>query len=437
MDIQMAVNQTSNTTSSGKPMYRLQFLDMESGNVVSDIDVVTSAECVRHINDNPIIKEGLGFNKGDKVDIQLSELVNRVLYPYYPPEFVSFGNTGFDTNIDGDMILTFQKGIVKEKSIQYITIMAGSDTLTKCALVRYHNGRRTVIETKVLSILPGEKITLDFNLPKIISNVAYGFELSDGKNIVRSPKLIYEFKLPIFMGTINNSDMITITDMGEYINSFIKNNTSIKNTLSEYNTDQKDFIYTDNTHPFILVPLKWNSLNKVIDNNGFNIINLYERHIVNIDVNDNKELYALYIVKHPIIISNGSNKEITYNFTYPKLFHNSEHIESDIFAGFNVTSPGPIDSRFVKNTRDELPYITNAYPGLIVYVMDVNTYYKYNNNGTWEVVNNKTHLHNGKPFTNMGGILDISFDIHTGDVWQKNTSGVWEVKGNIRTGEVK
>lgn len=40
----------------------------------------------------------------------------------------------------------------------------------------------------------------------------------------------------------------------------------------------------------------------------------------------------------------------------------------------------------------------------------------------------------GKPSETMGGKLDVSIDIATGDIYQKNNSNLWELKGNIRTG---
>ena len=46
----MSVASTFKTSSSNLPVYRIQFLNSETGAVVSDVDVVTVADCVKYIN---------------------------------------------------------------------------------------------------------------------------------------------------------------------------------------------------------------------------------------------------------------------------------------------------------------------------------------------------------------------------------------------------
>ena len=59
------------------------------------------------------------------------------------------------------------------------------------------------------------------------------------------------------------------------------------------------------------------------------------------------------------------------------------------------------------------------------------TYYKYNGSA-WEVTNNMTRFYNGRPSDSMGGKMDISIDLSTGDIYQKSNANVWELKGNMR-----
>ena len=204
MAIEMTTSTTFSTSSSGLPMYRVQFLNTETGEVISDVDIVTSADCVKYINNNPLIKEGLGFKKGENVDTDLKKLVDNVLYPYYPPEFVSIENTSglmeFDKYIETDQKIYVEKGTFKSKFTLAVTVMAGSKTLVSCTLVRLQNDVRDIIENKTLTVVAGAKTTLDFNVPAFTNDVEYFFEISDNENVVQSIKIDYEFVLPIYVG---------------------------------------------------------------------------------------------------------------------------------------------------------------------------------------------------------------------------------------------
>ena len=61
-NLEMNVMSAFKTSSSGLPVYKVQFLNTETGEPVSDVEIETHADCVKYINENPIIKEKLGFN---------------------------------------------------------------------------------------------------------------------------------------------------------------------------------------------------------------------------------------------------------------------------------------------------------------------------------------------------------------------------------------
>ena len=451
MDLKMAVESTFTTSMSGLPIYRVQFLNADTGEVVSDVDIETSADCVKYINNNPMIKESLGFKKGETVDTDLEKIINELLYPYYPPEFVRIENTAalpeFDKYIEESKTIYKEKGTVMNRFSLAVTVMAGSKSLVRCSLVRVQNNLRENVENKTLSLSPGEKTTLDFTLPGFINDVQYFFEISDNQNIVQSVKLTYEFLLPIYVGYVKDGLLdptLKIEDLNTYLNGVIKQPERVEKRLVKINSPQKAYfdIVVDREPlcPFIMVPLKWNSLCRIEDANGMDITKFFKRNnyitLQTSSDNTDYEGYKIYIAKQPADSKAKTRylREITYTFAYDLDWKDlaSEGEQTEILTGFDVLTNGPIDARFVKESYSELSYIAKPYEGLVVYVKNIKTYYKYNESGAWEVTNNMTRFYSGKPADTMGGKLDISIDIETGNIYQKNNSNVWELKGNMR-----
>lgn len=451
MNLKMSVESTFTTGVSGLPIYRVQFLNAETGEPVSDVDIETAADCVKYINENPLIKSALGFEKGKKIDTTLEEFVNRILYPYYPPEFVSIMNTSalpeFGKYISEDKLIYKEKGTVVDRFNLDVTVLAGSEILRRCSLVRIQNNLKEVVAYKNINLHPGEQTTLEFTVPGFSRDTKYFFEISDNGNIVKSIELNYEFILPIYVGFVRDglldpsvqSDKIN-TDLNWLINQADR----VEKRLVAINTPQKAYpdIVVDRNPlcPFIMVPLKWNSLYRINDINGMDITKFY-RHNGDIRIQTNKEStdyerYKIYVAKQPTDSKAKLRylRGITYTFTIDSDWKDlaSELEQTEVLTGFDVLTNGPIDSRFVKESYDQLLYIAKPYEGLVVYVKNIKTYYKYNEYGAWEVTNNMTRFYSGKPSDTMGGKMDISIDINTGDIYQKNNSNVWELKGNMR-----
>lgn len=453
MDIEMKSSPTYKTSSSGLPIYRVQFLNVETGEPVSDVEIETGSDCVKYINENPLIKDGLGFKKGETIDTNIEKIVNKLLYPYYPPEFVSIENVSalsdFDQYIEEDIKIYKEKGNSVKKFNLAVKVMAGSKTLVRCSLVRYQNNLTETIETKQIRILPGESSTLDFSIPGFTNDLQYYFEISDNDNVVNSIKIDYEFVLPVYVGYAKDGLLdptLKIDSINNYLNALINQTDRVDKRIVPINSIQKAFFNLvadkDLLCPFILVPLRWNSLIKISDINGIDITKFFGRNKkVLLKTNENNtdyEGYTLYISKNPVDSKAKVRylRDITYIFAYDMDWKDlaSEGEQSEILTGFDVLTKGPIDSRFVKESFDDLAYISKPYEGLIVYIKNIQTYYKYNSQGGWEVINNTIRLFSGKPSDTMGGKMDISIDIATGDIYQKNNSNMWQLKGNIRTG---
>lgn len=452
-NIDMKASSAFTTSSSGLPVYRVQYVNSETEEPVSDVDIITGADCVKYINENPIIKENLGFKKGEHVNSDMKEIVDGLLYPYAPPEFVSIENTSalqdFDTFITKDYYIIKEKGTSIKKFNLAVTVMAGSNIMVRCSLIRIQNNIREAIENKQLKVESGDSVTLDFNIPGFTNDIQYFFEISDNENNVESVKITFEFALPIYVGYAKDGLLdpeMKSEDISKYLDSLISQSNKVEKRLTMLNSTQKAFFNVVDTEealcPFILVPLKWNSIVKIEDVNGLDITKFYgNNNYILLDTHENNtdyEGYVIYISKQPVDCKYKTKylREISYNFSHDSTWKDSktEGEQTEILTGFDVLTNGPIDSRFVVNSYNDLPFIDKPYEGLVVYIKNIQTYYKYNAYGAWEVTNNMTRFYSGKPSDTMGGKMDISIDIATGDIYQKNNSNMWELKGNMRTG---
>lgn len=461
MEMRMAASEQFKVSSSGLPTYRVQFIetDAETGQetVVSDIDIETSADCVKYINENPIIKSKLGFVEGETVETDLYKFVNRILYPYYPPEINQILNTSADPDFDDeyvskdmqDVVVYKQKGTLTAANTFTLQLRAGSEKLTRCSFIRIQNNKTDVMENKILNLQPGKETTVSFRIPGCNNDLQYYFEVSDNENIVTSYKIDYKFILPIYVGYAKDGLLdpaLPNEELNDYLNGLIKLKDRVDTRLVPINQEQKGFfdivVDKDQLCPFIMVPLKWNSLMCIKDINGVDITKFYGHNsYVQLDtLNNNVDMegYVIYVARKPIDTKAKVRylRDITYTFAFDLDWHDltSEGEQSEVFTGFDVLTMSPIDSRFTVETYDDLAYIKQPYIGLITFVTSINTYYKYMGNRIWVPTNTVVMFYNGKPSSTMGGKFDISIDIAEGDIYQKTNSNVWELKGNIRTG---
>ena len=251
--MEMRMTSSYMTSSSGLPVYRVQFIDSSTGEevVVSDIDIMTSADCVQYINSNPIIKEKLGFGKGDTINTSLYDFVERVMYPYYPPEITQIINSAnisdfgkYVSDDSSDIIVYKQKGTVIFATQLSVSIMAGSKNLTKCNLVRIQNNKKDIMETKVLNIRPGAATVLTFKVAGFSNDTTYYFEVSDNYTTVESYKINYQFILPIYVGYAKDGLLdptLSTSDLNEYLNALIKLPNKVDKRLVPMNQVQKGY----------------------------------------------------------------------------------------------------------------------------------------------------------------------------------------------------
>ena len=76
-------------------------------------------------------------------------------------------------------------------------------------------------------------------------------------------------------------------------------------------------------------------------------------------------------------------------------------------APFDIGVSQPIDTRYTVNTTNDLAGIVNKYDGLITYVKENHTHYKYNEKtNSWELLGTTMHSVEGYPSNNIGVVGD-------------------------------
>lgn len=98
---------------------------------------------------------------------------------------------------------------------------------------------------------------------------------------------------------------------------------------------------------------------------------------------------------------------------------------TQIIAPFKPSGNFPLDIRTVVETVDDLSLIENPYDGLIVYVKELNTFYKYHNN-EYEISLNKIHSISGTPTKSLGGIGDWALT-DTGSLYHKELTNSGDI----------
>ena len=133
---------------------RVQLLDPDTGKVVAEVDVLTSAPVVAYTNDNATVRDFRGIPKGttfkETEEKSVQDVLDDILYPYTKPE-ISFITDNEGNQITEDTILYVER--FKEVRPFYInaTIIAGDKTDLTITLKTYDvsTGTTETVDTKV------------------------------------------------------------------------------------------------------------------------------------------------------------------------------------------------------------------------------------------------------------------------------------------------
>ena len=102
-----------------------------------------------------------------------------------------------------------------------------------------------------------------------------------------------------------------------------------------------------------------------------------------------------------------------------------------ISSSFDIQCEVPVDSRFVVPTYNDLLQLMFTYNGLLTYVEDIDTFFRYTK-GTWLPTSTRVWvIEDSSVLTaEMGGWDDVAICTN-GTIYRKRYNNVWEEWGNI------
>lgn len=274
--------------------------DIKSGmNVIKDgavdtyrlIDSITSEQLsviktdIDNLEDADIFKSDKstssslgGIAAGDNLaGLSIQEVLTKLLYPYVQPEV-----TASLVCTPEDKILEKGRTVIISKI--KATVVKTSEVITKVAFLvnnaEVHSVTEAVSEGGDFEYALTESIQMQTDLPAGYFKVA----VTDAKNETITVDIdTAKFVYPFYFGVINEK-----TDVNSNIINGLSKVVDIKN--------DKEFTYNTNSqHMAIAYPKNYGELVSIVDANGFNIKNSFEKHEITVSCFDETtQSYLLY-----------------------------------------------------------------------------------------------------------------------------------------------
>ena len=436
---------------------RVQLLDPDTGKVIAEVDVLTSAPVVSYVNDNSTVRDfrgipaGTTFKESEEKSVQ--DVLDDILYPYTQPD-IEFITDHEGNRITEDTFIYIERFTEVRPFYINATIHAGNKTELTITLKRYDvsTGTTETLETKV-KVTPGATYKYQQNVEKFSFDKRFQITVSDGQSTVASPIISYKFIYPVFVGYCNLEEILTTdgavideTFASQYFNTLIRNNSPMieKRLVPIQNISGiaiNNPLYTESMYnPCIIYPNTWNKLISITDVNDDDITGsfLYNANVPikpDSSVTSNVQ-YTVYANRNKYLVGLSAVAEISYNFQFRR--GSADHIEEGVpsLTGFDVLCKLPIDLRTVVQSYDDLALIKYPYESLIVYVKDDKTFYRYmgdNANPQWVPTNQQVFVQTSgeTPSLDQGQWGDIVIDIKSGIFYRKYKNIRWEEIGRF------
>ena len=436
---------------------RVQLLDPETGKVLAEVDVLTSAPVVSYINDNVTVRDFRGIPAGttfkETEEKSVQDVLDDLLYPYTQPE-ISFITDHEGNQITKDTFIYVERFTEVRPFYINATIHAGNKTDLTITLKRYDvsTGTTETVETKV-KVEPGATYKYQQNVEKFSFDKRFQITVSDGQSTVASPIISYKFIYPVFVGYCNLEEILTTdgavideTFASQYFNTLIRNNSPMieKRLVPIQNISGiaiNSPLYTHSMYnPCIIYPNTWNKLISITDVNDDDITGsfLYNANVPikpDSSVTSNVQ-YTVYANRNKYLVGLSAVAEISYNFQFKR--GSADHIEEGVpsLTGFDVLCKLPVDLRTVVQSYEDLFLIKYPYESLIVFVKDDKTFYRYMGDDAdpkWVPTNQQVFLQTSgeTPSLDQGQWGDITIDIKTGIFYRKYKDIRWEEIGRL------
>jgi hypothetical protein len=439
---------------------RVQLLDPNTGAVIAEVDVLTSAPVVAYVNDNRTVRDFRGIPAGtsftEESETSVQDILDDILFPYTAPE-ISFITDHEGSKVTSDKTIYIER--FKEVRPFFInaSIVAGDKTDLTITLKTYNKqtGTTTSQDTKI-KVTPGSTYKYQQKVEKFSFDTKLQIVVSDGKSSVKSALLSYNFIYPVFVGycdleEILSPDGVIIDDAkaSNYFNTLIRNNSPliekrlcpIQNIIG-MNVDN---VLYENTklHPCIVYPNIWNKVLSITDANEDDITGSFMYNgMVPIKpdptVTSNVQ-YSVFANRNEYLVQLAAVGEISYNFESGR--GSLDHIEEGVpsLTGFDVLCKLPADLRTIVDSFDDLYKIKYPYESLIVFVKEEKTFFKYLGDDAeikWEPTNQQIFLTvtGEAPDIKTGQWNDIVIDIKSGIFYRKYKNVRWEEIGRFTAG---
>lgn len=443
----------------GLPAVRVQLLDESTGLPISDVDVLTSSKWVYYTNSNKTLRDYRGIPKGTSFDdASIENVLNDILYPYIAPGInnISGDTSGLTNGITEDTVLYPEACITIDSFTLSVELMSGSEKEITFTLKTYDSDSSKIDEQKsVVVVIPGEKYLLSFEIPSFVTSRSFEVIVDDGKNIIRSPIISYEFVYPVYTGFCTHEmvsdDFYIDSDVASNVfNEMVRANGKMIKKYVGAPCNHKALTVSDplyaNTelYPFILFPNNLDKLKSIRDTNGVDITGSFlynsDLRITTVQGTDTDCQYSVFVCRVPYTVRLSAVGEISYNFTDNNSTLDFDNIGTPLMDGFRLLSSAPIDYRTKVENYSDLVDINKPYDGLIAYVVNEHTYFKYNSSTeVWSPTNQKIFIdadptkgHDDYDLS-IGGWDDMIINVGNGYIYTKLENRRWEYRGCIGT----
>ena len=436
---------------------RVQLLDPQTGAVLAEVDVLTSAPVVSYVNDKKVVRDFRGIKAGtsfpESSETSVKDIIDDILYPYIEPE-IQYISDNKGNQITEDTTVYVER--FSEVRPFYVTakILAGDSSSLDINLKIYDGSTGTTKTIKsTVSVTPGSVYNYQQNVDKFSFDTNIQITVSDGTSTVSSPIVSYKFIYPIFVGYCDLDEIMDETGViiddakaSNYFNTLIRNQSPFLEErlipIQNVKGITIDNVLYESTrmHPCILYPNTWNKVESITDANEDDITGsfLYNANVpIKPDptVTSNVQ-YSVFANRNEYYVQLAAVGEISYNFIPGR--GSLDHVEEGVpsLTGFDILCKLPMDLRTVVNTYEDLFKIEYPYESLVVFVKDENTFFRYMGDDAdykWQPTNQQVFLSTTgtTPDLTLGQWNDISIDVTTGNFYRKYQNVRWELIGQI------
>lgn len=436
---------------------RVQLLDPDTGAVLAEVDVLTSAPVVSYINDKKVVRGFRGIEAGtsfpEASETSVQDILDDILYPYTEPE-VKYITDNNGKQVTEDTTVYVERFSEVRPFYVGASILAGDASSLDITLKIYDESTGTTkSQTSKVTVTPGSVYSYQMNVEKFNFDTKIQITVSDGTSVVSSPIVSYKFIYPVFVGYCKLGEIMDETGAviddakaSEYFNTLIRNNSPYleKRLVPIQNISGMNMtsVLYDSTklHPCILYPNTWNKLESITDANEDDITGsfLYNANVPikpDSTVTSNVQ-YSVFANRNEYYVQLAAVGEISYNFIPGR--GSLDHVEEGVpsLTGFDILCKLPMDLRTIVDIYEDLFRIEYPYESLIVYVKDEKTFYRYMGDEAqtkWEPTNQQIYLSTTgeTPDLDMGQWNDIVIDVTTGNFYRKYKNVRWELIGQI------